>query len=310
MEGFMVNRETVYQMMYNSMAMAATSLPSDVMESLNKFLKEEKNEIAKLSLETLIKNCEIATEKGHPVCSDTGYPLYYVKLSDGMNIEGGFSSLYKESKKAVARLTAENILRSNMANPFTWKNTGNNLGYYFPPVELRFDPSIDFMEIISIPKGGGSEIFGTFYRMMYPADGRKGIMKFILDCIKELTYAGKSCPPNIIGIGIGGTSDISMRLAKEAAVLRPIGSRHPEREVAELELDLLEIIQSSEVGPMGMGGRAGALDVHVEYAVTHTSALPIALNAQCALCRRKIARVGADGAIIYDDITSWEYRDQ
>ncbi|MFH0844081.1 MAG: fumarate hydratase [Pseudomonadota bacterium] len=308
MSEVIVTCKTIYDMMYTSMAMASTSLPSDVKEAFLRYIKEEENEIAKLSLETLLGNCELGARKGKPICSDTGYPLYYVSLGDNIRIEGGFSSLYRESKKAVAQLTEENLLRPNMANPFTFKNTGNNLGYYFPPVEIRFDPGTSGIDIIAIPKGGGSEIFGTFYRMMYPADGQKGLMKFVLDCIKDSTYAGKTCPPNIIGIGIGGTSDMSMKLAKEAAVLRPVGSRHPDPEVAELEMALVELIRVSGIGPMGLGGSSGIFDLHIEYAVTHTSALPVAFNAQCSMARRKVASLGPDGKITYGDIPRWIHR--
>jgi len=308
MKELYVSRKTVYEMMYHSMAMAATTLPSDVKEAFIKLIGEEKNETAKLSLETIIRNCELGEKEGKPICSDTGFPLYYVRLGDNVRVEGGFSILYEESKKAVTQLTMENILRPNMAHPLTYRNTGNNVGYYIPPVEMRFDSDIDYMEVIAVPKGGGSEIFGTFYRMMYPADGRKGILKFILDCIKNSTYAGKACPPNIIGIGIGGTSDICMKIAKEAALLRPIGVRHPEENIAELETELIGLIYSSGIGPMGMGGRSGILDVHIEYAVTHTSALPVAFNAQCSVTRRKVATTAADGKITYSDLPKWEYR--
>ena len=290
------------------MTMAATALPCDVEDTFQRLIEKEKNKLAELSLETIIRNCELGLKEGKPICSDSGYPLYYVRLGDNVKIEAGFSILYEESKKAVIQLTVENILRPNMTNPFTGKNTGNNVGYYMPYVEIKFDPNIDFMDIIAVPKGGGSEIFGTFYRMMYPADGRKGMMKFILDCVKDSTYAGKSCPPNIIGIGIGGTSDICMKLAKEAAVLRPVGNRHPDKDVAELELELVDLIHSAGIGPMGMGGRSGILDVHIEYAVTHTSALPIAFNAQCSLTRRKVATITPDGKITYSDLPSWDYR--
>jgi tartrate/fumarate subfamily iron-sulfur-dependent hydro-lyase alpha chain len=308
MNDLVLTTSTVYEMMYKAMAMASTSLPSDIEDAFKKYIGEETNPIARLSLETLYKNCVVGAEKGNPICSDTGYPLYYVGLGDHVRVEGGFSSLYRESKKAVAQLTSENILRPNMADPFTYKNSGNNLGYYFPPVEIRFNESVNGVNIIAIPKGGGSEIFGTFYRMMYPADGQKGVLKFVLDCIQESTYAGKSCPPNIIGIGIGGTSDMSMKLAKEAAVLRPIGDRHPDGRVASLEIEILELIKNSGVGPMGLGGRHGVFDVHIEYAATHTSALPVAFNAQCSLTRRKMASFGADGKISYSDFPQWVYR--
>lgn len=170
MRELFVTRETVHDMMYNSIVMAATLMPSDVKDTLLEYVEKEQYETAKLHLETIIGNCELAEKEGRLICPDTGSPLFYV-----------------------------------------------------PKVEVRFDPRIDFLDVIAIPKGGGSEIFGTFYRMMFPADGKKGIMKFILDCIKESTYAGKTCPPNVIGIGIGGTADICMKIPKEAAVLPPFG---------------------------------------------------------------------------------------
>jgi L(+)-tartrate dehydratase alpha subunit len=179
-----------------------------------------------------------------------------------------------------------------------------------PRVEIRFDPAIDFLEIIGVPKGGGSEIFGTFYRMLYPSDGMRGVASFVLDCVKQSSFAGGTCPPNVVGIGLGGTADLCMRIAKEAAVLRPVGDRHPEARIADLERELLSTIEDSDIGPMGMGGRSSVLDVHVEYAVTHTAALPVAFNAQCSLCRRKVARLTADGEVAIHDSPSWNYRQE
>ena len=133
-------------------------------------------------------------------------------------------------------------------------------------------------------------------------------MRVILDCIKSSMYAGKTCPPNIIGIGIGGTADTCMKIAKQAAVLRPIGSRHPDTDIAELEQELVDLINSFGIGPMGMGGRSGVLDVHIEYSAAHAAGLPVAYNAQCWLGRRKVARIGPDGKITYSDFPEWEYR--
>ncbi|MDI7260565.1 MAG: fumarate hydratase [Thermodesulfobacteriota bacterium] len=303
-----VNRETVYDMMYNSIVMAVTLMPSDVKNTLLEYLEKEQYETARLHLETIIKNCELAEKEGRLICPDTGSPLFYVRAGDNVRIEGGFSTLYEVSKNAIKKATTNARLRPNMVHPITRENPGTNVGYYLPKVEIRFDPQIDFLDIIAIPKGGGSEIFGTFYRMMYPADGKKGIMKFILDCIKESTYAGKTCPPNVIGIGIGGTADVCMKIAKEAAVLRPIGSRHPDKEISSLEEELVQMVKDSGIGPMGMGGGSGILDVHIEYAVTHTAGLPVAFNAQCSLSRRKVARFTLDNQITYSDFPEWNYR--
>jgi len=308
MKELFVSRETVYDMMYNSIVMAATLMPVDVKDSLLKCLEKEQYETAKLHLETVIKNCEVGEKEGQLICPDPGFPLYYVRAGDNVRIEGGFSTLYTVSQEAVKKATSNGRLCPYMVDPITRENPGTNVGYYLPKVEIRFDPQIDFLDVIAIPQGGDQEIFGTFYRMMSPADGKKGIMKFILDCIKEPTYAGKTCPPHVIGIGIGGTSDICMKIAKEAAILRPIGSRHPDKEVFSLEEELLEMVKDSGIGPMGMGGWSGILDVHIEYAVTHTEGLPVAFNAQCSLGRRKVARIRLDNHITYSDFPEWNYR--
>jgi tartrate/fumarate subfamily iron-sulfur-dependent hydro-lyase alpha chain len=191
-----------------------------------------------------------------------------------------------------------------MCHPLTRENPGNNTGSYIPSVEIKFDSGIDYMEVTFVPKGGGAEIFGTFYRMMFPGDGKQGIMKFILECAGESTYAGGTCPPNILGIGIGGTADICMKIAKEAAVLRPIGSRHPEPEIAQMEIDLLEAINMLNRGPMGGGGITTLFDAHIEYAATHTAALAVGFSSQCALAKRATGKLGKDGQIQYADFPS------
>ncbi len=304
----MVSRNTASEMMYNSMVMAATLIPSDVKDRLLDFLQKEENQIARFHLEMIIENCELGEKKGKIPCPDTGYPLFYIRAGDNVRIEGGFSTLYDLGKEAVKKATARAYLRPNMVHPITRKNPGTNVGSYIPAVEIRLDPQIDFLDIIAVPKGGGGEIFGTFYRMMVPADGMKGILKFILDSIKESTYAGKTCPPNVIGIGIGGTADLCMKIAKEAAILRPIGSRHPEEEISRLEEELVEMVQDAGIGPMGMGGRSGVLDVHIEYAACHAAGLPVAFNAQCSLTRRKVARFTSDHQITYSDFPEWNYK--
>lgn len=308
MQVLLAPRGRIYEMMYNAITLAATLMPSDVRSALTDYLARETNPIARLHLDTIMKNCDLSEKEGRLICPDTGWPLFYVRVGDNVRVEGGFSTLYDVSKEAVRTATLEGKLRPNMVHPLTRVNTGVNVGNYFPKVEFRFDPAIDFLEIAAVPKGGGSEIFGSFYRMMYPADGRKGVLKFILDCIKESTYAGKTCPPNVLGIGIGGTADVCIKIAKEAAILRPLGSRHPDPDIAELELTLIRMIEESGVGPMGMGGWSGILDVHIEHAVTHTAALPVAFNAQCSLSRRKVARYTADGCITYSDLPQWIYR--
>jgi len=303
-----IAREVLVRAFHDCIVVATIVVPPDVRERLLQLRREETNERAMMHLDVILENCRLAEEENRLICPDTGSILYYVRIGDRVQVEEGFSTLYAAAAEAVSMATAEGRLRPNMVHPITRENTKNNTGAFMPRVELRFDPAIDYLEILGVPKGGGSEIFGTFYRMLYPADGMRGVVSFVLECIKQSTFAGGTCPPNVIGIGLGGTADVCMKIAKEAAVLRPIGSRHPEPRIAEFEDRLFETIEQADIGPMGMGGRSSVLDVHVEYAVTHTAALPVAFNAQCSLCRRKVARVTADGRISLHDTPSWDYR--
>ena len=165
--------------------------------------------------------------------------------------------------------------------------------------DISFDLPGSSLEIIAVPKGGGSEIFGTFYRMMFPADGLAGIKKFVIECIKNACYAGKVCPPAIIGVGIGGTADVCMGMAKKAALLRPIGMHHSDPDVAALEKELHDAARELGIGPMGSRGINAVLAVNIDIAVTHTAALPVAFNAQCLVGRRWKAIVNADETIEY-----------
>lgn len=309
MKEVFISRSLCEEIMYNVMVQAGSKLPGDVKKALSEALAAENEEIACMHLSTTMENLDIAEKNGDLACADTGFPLYYIKLGDNVRLEGGFSTLYEVARTAVARATGDAKLRPTMVHPVRRKNSGNNVGLYLPKVEVRFDPTVDGIEITAVPKGGGSEIFGTFYRMMVPADGMEGVLRFVLDCFGQATYAGKVCPPTVVGVGIGGSSDICMKLAKEAAILRPIGNRNPDPEIAELELELLNAVNSMGVGPMGCRGSTAALDLHIECAMTHTAALPVGFNAQCSICRRATVRMGGSGIIDYTvEDPRWNYR--
>lgn len=308
MSELIVSRDTLYEMMYGALVHSASVLPSDVTRAMEEALEAESDEIARLHIEAFLENIRLAEETRSFACSDTGWPLFYVRIGDNVRVKGGFSSIYEVAKEAVIQATQELKLRPTLVHPMTRVNPGNNVGYYLPAVRIRFEPHIEFLEVIAVPKGGGSEMYGTYYEMLFAADGRKGVIEFVLDCFLKSSYAGQTCPPNIIGVGIGGTAEICMEIAKEAAILRPIGSRHAEEEIAQLEEELLEQLNSLGVGPMGMGGLKSVFDVHIELAMTHSGALPVAFVAQCAIARRATARVGPDGEITYGSMTGWKYR--
>ncbi len=184
-----------------------------------------------------------------------------------------------------------------MVDPLTRENPGDNVGPGMPKLELTFSGQGDGLQMVVVPKGGGSEIFGTFYRMMFPSDGEAGILKFVLECVRAACYAGKICPPAILGVGIGGTADLCMRLAKEAAVLRRVGQRHANPRIADMESKLLAATRELGIGPLGARGVNAVMGVHVETAVTHTAALPVAVNAQCLIGRRWSAQIDANNTV-------------
>ena len=282
----MIELNTVRKAMFEAMKKAATILPPDIEKKLHEAYEEETNPLAKQHLHISFENARLAGEGKGLVCGDTGFPLFFIKAGKHSEVQGGYSQLWKAAEDATAQCTEEAFLRPTMVNPLTRANPGDNVGQGMPKVELSFDDSIEGLEIIAAPKGGGSEIFGTFYRMLFPSDGQAGIKKFVIECIKDACYAGKICPPAIVGIGIGGTADLCMKLAKEAALLRKVGEPSPDPEIAKLEQELLAASRELGIGPMGSQGINCVMGLHIETAFTHTAALPVAVNAQCLVGRR------------------------
>jgi L(+)-tartrate dehydratase alpha subunit len=212
------------------------------------------------------------------------------------------------SGRLIADETAKSHLRPTIVHPISGKNPGTNVGLFYPKVEITFDPDIDFVEILFLPKGSGSEIFGNFFKMLVAADGLPAIKEFVFDSFMASCYSGATCPPNIVGIGIGGTAEDCMRIAKEAAVLRPIGDRNPDPEIAALEEEFLAGMKEKGFGAMGFPGLAGVLDVHIECALVHTGGLPVAYSAQCIIGRRKKAHITSNGEVKYDNGGGWMIR--
>lgn len=290
----MITRKTLEEAMYAAMRTASLEMPPDVRAALERALAEEPEEMARQHLEISLRNADLAHQGEGLVCADTGFPLYFVKAGSRTVIEGGYGTLWQAAATATARATQECYLRPTMVDPLRRSNPGNNLGPGMPKLELQFAGDNDGLEIIAVPKGGGSEIFGTFYRMLFPSDGVTGIKKFVLECIMNSCYAGKICPPALIGIGLGGTADLCMSLAKKAALLRPIGRHNPDPMIADLEAELLAASRELGLGPMGSRGINAVLAVNIDTALTHTAALPVAFNAQCLVGRRWTALIASD----------------
>lgn len=297
MNPLVLKKEVLHEMVYHLLTRIISDIPRDVEDYLEKQLASEKAPLASLQLKNTLENIHYARDNSALSCGDTGYPLFYIYLGGNILFEGGPHILYEVCQDVVAKATKESRLRSTMVHPLTRVNVGTNVGSFMPYIDIRMDPKLVGLKVIFVPKGGGAEIYGSFFRMLLPMDGKNGVIKFILDSVMEGLYAGKVCPPCIVGIGIGGTSDLCMKLAKEAAVLRPVGDRHPEKEIAALEVELLDSINSLGFGAMGCGGKSAVMDVHIEYALVHTGALPVAVNIQCVIARRGIAEIDGNGNV-------------
>ena len=295
----MIKKDVITEAMYNAIRLGATKMPPNIRIALQLALAEETDPMAKKHLEVSLQNADMSEKGNGLVCADTGFPMFFVHVGKDASVEGSFSVIQKCAEEATARATAECFLRPTMVHPLSRKNPGDNIGAGMPKVEIIFDREGDGIEIIAAPKGGGSEIFGTFYRMLFPADGEAGIKKFVIECIKDACYAGKVCPPAIIGVGIGGTADLCMAQAKKAALLRPIGVHHSDPEVCRLEKELYDSARQLGIGPMGSRGINAVLAINLDVAHTHTAALPVAVNAQCLVGRRWIAKIDGNGNIDY-----------
>ena len=307
MQELLISKQTLDEMMYNVTVRAACIIPRDVRKAIEEAERLEETEVAKGPLRSWLEDFK-AGEKGNSICPDTGYQIYWVKVGDRIRIEGGMSSLYDAAKQAVVRATEQGYLRPHLVHPLTGQNLGTNVGFHTPTIHAQFDPAIDRIEIIAVCKGGGGEGPGSYQRNLYEGDGKRGVVKFVLDSFLHSSYSGKCCPPGIIGVGIGGTAETSTRLALEAAALRPVGRRHPDPAIAELEEDLLVQLNTLGIGPMGLGGKTSVLDVHIEYALTHFALLSVAYNTFCAVIRRATVRLEPSGRIEYSDSADWDYR--
>jgi fumarate hydratase subunit alpha/L(+)-tartrate dehydratase alpha subunit len=274
---------------------ALKDIPDDVRAAVRSGLETEKrdgNLTAEQVLFTILENIKTADEQNTLVCQDTGLPVYKVLVGSRLTLD--IPELKARLRAGCERATKEYPLRSNSVHPLTRKNTQTNTGQGLPIVKLDFVPSSDEIEIHMAPKGSGSENM-SFLKMLNPSEGRAGVKKFVLQCIFE--SGAKPCPPMIVGVGLGGTSDVAMQLAKEASTFRAIGSASSDPDVAQLETELLDKINRTGIGPQGLGGSTTALAVNIEWAHTHISQNPVAVNIQCWRGERASARISADGKV-------------
>lgn len=268
---------------------ALKMLPPDIKRGFDRLAATETGTTARRVLGTMIENIAVAERTDNLLCQDTGIPIYNVRIGRDVEVDG--TALKAALRKGCERATREHPLRSSVVHPITRKNEHTSCGIDVPVIHFDFVDTPEVIEIEMIPKGSGSEN-NSFLRMAVPAEGIDAVKTFVVDCV--LDAGGKTCPPTIVGVGVGGTSDLCVALAKRAAT-RPLGSTCSDAEGARLERELSLAVNELGVGPQGLGGDSTAFAVHVELAATHITMNPVAVNMQCHSARRARASLTPAG---------------
>lgn len=254
-------------------------LGADVVEALTRAVSQEASPLARDILGQLIENAEIARRERIPICQDTGFAVVFVELGQDIRLVGG--DLSEAIQEGIRRGYGEGYLRKSVCHPFSRANTGDNT-----PAVIHLEMvSGERMRIVVAPKGGGSENMSRV-SMLTPSLGVEGVKEWV---VRRVDEAGSNpCPPTIIGVGIGGTFEQAALIAKKA-LLRPLGSRNSDPELASIEDDILDSINRLGIGPQGLGGRTTSLAVHVNMMPCHIASLPLAVNIECHAHRHKEA---------------------
>ncbi len=258
-------------------------LPEDVVAGLRKAEQTEKSPLARQVLVEILDNADLAKREHLPLCQDTGTSVVFVEMGQDVHVVGGY--LNDAINAGVGKGYTENYLRASIVeNPFTTRtNTKNNT-----PAVIHVDiiPG-DSFKLRLVPKGGGCENMSAF-TVLLPGAGKEGIANFVLRTVEE--SGGNPCPPVIVGVGVGGTAEYAMTLAKKA-ITRKVGDHSPDPDIAGFEEDLLHRVNALGVGPQAVGGVNTALAVNVETYPTHIASLPVAVNLQCHSARQKEAEL-------------------
>jgi len=255
------------------------NLGNDVLRAFDKAIEAEESATGIEVLKELKENARIAREEKAPICQDCGLAVVFIEIGQDVHITGG--DLKEAINEGVRQGYKDGYLRKSACHPLTRKNTGDNTPAI---IHIQIVPG-DKMKIVFAPKGGGAENMSRV-TMLTPAAGIEGVKDFVVNRVKE--SGSNPCPPTVIGIGVGGTFERSAILAKKA-ILRDIGNRNPDPELAKIEEEILTRINRLGIGPMGYGGNTTSLDVFLEIEPCHIASLPVAVNIQCHAARHKEA---------------------
>ena len=251
-------------------------LADDINRKFHSCLQSERSPLGRQVLTTLIDNARIAREERVPICQDTGMTVIFVTWGQDVRITGGF--IEDAINQGVRQGYEKGYLRKSVVrDPIDRVNTKDNT-----PAIIHYEmvPG-DAFHIVVAPKGFGSENKSDL-KMLMPSDGVPGIKQFVIDTV---SHAGANpCPPTIVGVGIGGTMERAAYLSKKA-LLRPVGSVNERPDLAALEQELYDDINSLGIGPVGFGGSTTALAVHILTFATHIAGLPVSVNIGCHATR-------------------------
>ena len=284
------------------MEKAAIEIPEDYLDGLKSAAAKEDGDLSAFVLQAMLENYEAAKEDRRAMCGDTGTPRWYVKMGNEARIEGGPIALETALRRATANATQNVPLRPNRVHPLWRTDHNNNVGIGAPEIEYAFEPDGEWIDLITVHKGG---LFGTDYRMLFPSDGIAGIKRFYLDSLVAFGKRGLACQPAIIGIGLGGTKDACMVLGKRAACLRVVGDKNPDPKIAALEAEFTELGNNIGMGAMGFVGSSMVIDCNIEVGYCHTGGMQISVHAFCLSSRRAVARIYADGQVEYRTDPDW-----
>ena len=302
----MIPQALLADALYDTICRATCRISKDVRAAFETSIVKETSAHSQKALSETLESLNLSVERNNLACPDTGWPLFFIKLGNECVLEGGLMAFEELGRQQVARATRDGFLRSTMKDPFDGTDPRTKRRHEHPGLHLqvrtrRFDPGV------LCRQGGAARNASAApaIAVVAFADGMQGIKKFVIDSHIAATRAGAICPPSVLGIGIGGTANIAANLAKQAACLRTIGSRHAEPRIARLEDELTEALNGLGIGAMGAGGDVSVFAVNVEYAYTHIAGIALATSSNCLVARRATTRVGADGTVEQLDNPNW-----
>lgn len=272
---------------------AATELPVEYIEEMNKLMGSMEGEVGKAQLKNILEDSDLARGGSLPMCQDTGIIAFKVKVGDDFPLRSELKEILVEATK---KATQQVPLRPNAVDMFKG-NTGNNVGLngYVPIIYWDMVPGSD-LKITALPKGGGSTNVAA-HRMLKPGLGMKGVKQFVVEALAKAGSLG--CPPYFVGVGVGGGEDLCMNLAK-TALLKPFKVRNSDPKIAAIEEELLVKLNELQIGAMGLGEGPSVLDIHMEFAARHPASLPVGVVISCWALRHAKATISANGSVSID----------